>query len=277
MARLGRPRTLEGVDWRLDFALFGAGKCSIGDVFLLVALDGTVFGAGDSVGGAADTGVADFGGLPRGRLPIIMENAFATEDTGSSTLTACLADFGADLAAATLLERDDWGVLLSEDTRLFLASVNRSTTLFSKYARMSVVLSLKALYKSVCSLVMGAYRTYSRFLGKYLATSDLTRRSSSGCKTTCIFFTNSCFALSAMNSSVPSSSSRSLKSNQLSKASQSRKILGRRKFSKDHSSLRLFCKGVPVMRRRVAEVKVLSSRKSLESKFFMRCPSSCDL
>jgi hypothetical protein len=50
--------------------------------------------------------------------------------------------------------------------------------------------------------------------------------------------------------------------------------LGSKKFSSDHSSLRLFCKGVPVMRRRVADVNVLSSRKSFESKFFMRCPSS---
>jgi hypothetical protein len=207
-------------------------------------------------------------------------NAFLAGGITSSDLAAAALLFvvvGSPPVSAsflTLLDLDARVLREGDDDLLLVAPVRRSTTLLSRYARVSMFLSLMTLYRSVCSFVMGAYKTYSRFLGRYLATSDFTLRRSRGCSTTCIFLTSSCLVLSAMNSSVPSSSCRSLKSNQLSNASQSRKILGSKKFSSDHSSLRLFCKGVPVMRRRVADVNVLSSRKSFESKFFMRWPSS---
>mmetsp|Transcript_56160 Transcript_56160/g.93277 ORF Transcript_56160/g.93277 Transcript_56160/m.93277 type:complete len:232 (+) Transcript_56160:2688-3383(+) len=70
------------------------------------------------------------------------------------------------------------------------------------------------------------------------------------------------------------SSSTSSKSNHDLKESKSSKISGRIKFRRDHNSLRLFCRGVPVINRRLVVSNRFSSRMSLHSKFFSRWASS---
>eukprot|EP00961_Rhodomonas_salina_P060706 814945-Rhodomonas_salina.1 len=49
---------------------------------------------------------------------------------------------------------------------------------------------------------------------------------------------------------------------------------GRMKLRSDQSSLRLFWRGVPLSSKRLETLNVFSSRNSLQSLFFSRCPSS---
>ena len=55
---------------------------------------------------------------------------------------------------------------------------------------------------------------------------------------------------------------------------RSSKISAIRKLSKDQSSSKLFCKGVPVKSKRLAEVYNRNSLINLQLVFFNRCPSS---
>ena len=55
---------------------------------------------------------------------------------------------------------------------------------------------------------------------------------------------------------------------------RSSNISGSRKLSKDHSSERLFCRGVPVRRSLLEALKAFKVLMSLQLRFLMRCPSS---
>ena len=64
------------------------------------------------------------------------------------------------------------------------------------------------------------------------------------------------------------------KSNQPWKLLRSLKMSGSRKCNSDHSSVMLFCNGVPVIRSLFAELYERSSLMRRQFMFFKRCPSS---
>mmetsp|Transcript_13792 Transcript_13792/g.29115 ORF Transcript_13792/g.29115 Transcript_13792/m.29115 type:complete len:207 (+) Transcript_13792:3709-4329(+) len=102
----------------------------------------------------------------------------------------------------------------------------------------------------------------SFFGGSAQATSFLTRRNMNGRRTVCNFrITFSCPSFPDME-------------NHSSNCSESPNISGSRKFSRAHSSCRLFWRGVPVIKRRKP---VLSNRTALlseEFSFLILCASS---
>ena len=102
--------------------------------------------------------------------------------------------------------------------------------------------------------------------GRPFATSTLSRRSMKGRSTRCSWVT--IFAL-ASSSSEPEASE-----NHVSKAAEEPNTSGSKKLSSAHSSCRLFCRGVPVMSRRCAAVKVRTMVAREEFSFFSRCASS---
>lgn len=110
---------------------------------------------------------------------------------------------------------------------------------------------------------------YSRFFGKAVSTSDLTRRRRKGFRIECMVETSVRFRRS-MTSVCPLLSSIEEKSNQLWKLLRSLKISGSRKCNSDHSSVMLFCSGVPVISSRFAELYERSSLMSLQFIFFRR-------
>lgn len=122
-------------------------------------------------------------------------------------------------------------------------------------------------------MVRGAYSIYSRFLGRLVSTSVLTRLKRKGFNIECMVDTRVRFRRST-TSAWPLLSSIDEKSNQLWKLPRSLNMSGSRKCSSDHSSVMLFCNGVPVIRSLFAELYVRSSLMSLQFMFFRRCPSS---
>mmetsp|Transcript_31717 Transcript_31717/g.80864 ORF Transcript_31717/g.80864 Transcript_31717/m.80864 type:complete len:218 (-) Transcript_31717:1047-1700(-) len=126
-----------------------------------------------------------------------------------------------------------------------------------------------------CSGVMSAYRMISILRGRLISTSLLSRLSTKGLRMACSLDTTwlRCSA-ARISRSAPSCPTMELKSNQASKSDMEEKTSGMRKLSSDHSSLRLFCSGVPDSSSLFSAGMVLSSRMSLHWKFFRRCPSS---
>ncbi len=126
----------------------------------------------------------------------------------------------------------------------------------------SMSFSRMLLYHLRCISVSPTNRLIS-FLGRSdFSTSALTRRSRKGRSTLC----SCCTTWSWFSSPLPL--------NHDSKSSELLKTSGRRKLSSDHSSMRLFCSGVPVIRRRERELKARTICESIESTFLIRCASS---
>ena len=194
-----RPRAkllavLAGVEWRLDLVLLGWEVADVGGCLRFAPLR-----CGVLISGVAGAGCS-FLGLPR--FPIIMLKALGAGDASTSFVDCVLR--GDSRTGRDMVFPFDFPfvfgfteVLLLDDARLDRAEAVRLATssmaLFSKYSLVSSFLSLMTLYRSVCSLVMGAKRTYSRFLGRYAATSCLMRRNRSGCRMRWIFLTRSFF------------------------------------------------------------------------------------
>mmetsp|Transcript_10596 Transcript_10596/g.21472 ORF Transcript_10596/g.21472 Transcript_10596/m.21472 type:complete len:210 (-) Transcript_10596:312-941(-) len=140
-------------------------------------------------------------------------------------------------------------------------------------------LSMRSLYMDCCHSDSQPKSMYSYFLGIISSTSALSRRSRKGRRIWCSLVTTPCSISPFITlSSVPSSLKS--KSNHAWKDSRSSKMLGRRKLSSDQSSVRLFCSGVPVSSSLLHGCEGLtsqidlSSRMSLQLRFFSRWPSS---
>lgn len=119
---LGRPRRLTGVDCRLDLALFASDAIDVGGLFLLP--EGVT--------------LAEFlRGLPLPRFPIIRENAFEAGEDSVSFLRG-LSRTGRDTVLAVLREEPRLGLI--ED-----AALMDSTSLFSRYCLVSMLLFVRAL------------------------------------------------------------------------------------------------------------------------------------
>mmetsp|Transcript_30485 Transcript_30485/g.85349 ORF Transcript_30485/g.85349 Transcript_30485/m.85349 type:complete len:334 (+) Transcript_30485:1185-2186(+) len=136
------------------------------------------------------------------------------------------------------------------------------------------VRSTSCLFSSCCILDMSAYSKISFLLGRDVSTSDLMRRRRKGFRIWCNLVTTRLLCSWATISASLPSSVIVPKSNQDSKSLKLVKMSGSRKFKRLQSSARLFCKGVPVSKSLFALWMDLSSRRSLQSKFFSRCPSS---
>mmetsp|Transcript_23371 Transcript_23371/g.55799 ORF Transcript_23371/g.55799 Transcript_23371/m.55799 type:complete len:285 (+) Transcript_23371:16-870(+) len=168
-------------------------------------------------------------------------------------------------------------IMLSTDTRGFAFAIpgapfprELSAIMFA-----SVPSAIALLYRT-CSSVSPAKTTYTRLSGSSRTTSALSLRRRKGSRIACSFETMcedaSWDTMDAMPPPLAPSSSSKL--NQDWKVVSESKMSGRMKLSSDHSSERLFCKGVPDSNRRFAARSVLSSRSNLQSLFFRRCPSS---
>mmetsp|Transcript_7922 Transcript_7922/g.13641 ORF Transcript_7922/g.13641 Transcript_7922/m.13641 type:complete len:252 (+) Transcript_7922:232-987(+) len=121
---------------------------------------------------------------------------------------------------------------------------------------------------------MGHHSTISFLRGMGRSTSVLSRRNMNGFKMACSLLTTLVRCSAAMISSLAPSWPTLEKSNHASKSSLTLNSSGMRKLSRDHSSLRLFCSGVPDSSRRFSAGMVRSSLMSLQSQFFKRWPSS---
>mmetsp|Transcript_17173 Transcript_17173/g.49143 ORF Transcript_17173/g.49143 Transcript_17173/m.49143 type:complete len:234 (-) Transcript_17173:65-766(-) len=136
-------------------------------------------------------------------------------------------------------------------------------------------------YISRCGGVIGTYTTTSFLLGRLLATSDLRRRIMKGARILCSLLTMlPSWCLRNRRSSCALDPTPS-NAKTLWKNSRSSKISGMRKLRRLQSSLKLFCRGVPVSRILLAPPRStlppqirLSSRMSRQRKFLRRWPSS---
>mmetsp|Transcript_21437 Transcript_21437/g.53853 ORF Transcript_21437/g.53853 Transcript_21437/m.53853 type:complete len:306 (-) Transcript_21437:56-973(-) len=123
--------------------------------------------------------------------------------------------------------------------------------------------------------VRGARMTYSCFWGRPSSTSALRRRRRKGSRMVCSLEMVLLWISSSTRRAAPSSAWRSSsKSNQVWKVARSWKMSGRMKLSRDHSSVRLFCSGVPDSSSLLAVSRVLSSLSRRQSLFLRRWPSS---
>mmetsp|Transcript_38287 Transcript_38287/g.95145 ORF Transcript_38287/g.95145 Transcript_38287/m.95145 type:complete len:300 (+) Transcript_38287:807-1706(+) len=134
-----------------------------------------------------------------------------------------------------------------------------------------MVLSTSASLKVRWVFTMCAYRMISFLRGRLVSTSPLSRRRRNGLRIPCNFSTT-LTRLVASWSSVAFWSVE--KSNQDWNCDSDENTSGSRKWRRLHSSGRLFCSGVPVRSSLLAAGICLSSRISLQSKFFRRWPSS---
>ena len=115
------------------------------------------------------------------------------------------------------------------------------------------------LYQSCCISVNPMNSLISFFGGKEHATSFFTRRNINGRNTVCSFrMTFSCPSFPDML-------------NHSSNCSESPNTSGRRKFSKAQSSCKLFCNGVPVIKRRNSVDSSRTALLRLEFSFLIRC------
>lgn len=143
-------------------------------------------------------------------------------------------------------------------------------SLASSFRVFSKVLSRSSLLILVWCDVMVGYKMISFFIGRVCWTSHLSLRRRKGLRMLCSFST----ILECCKEASSSSWDTFEKSNHFSKSAREVKTSGSKKLSRDHSSLRLFCRGVPVSKSLLA---VSNSRKdlmSLQLKFFSLWPSS---
>lgn len=109
---------------------------------------------------------------------------------------------------------------------------------------------------------------YTSFLvGRFFSTSTLSLRSINGLNRRWI-----CLITYSWESGLFYWDSSTVK--RLVKSSAVSKSLGIKKFSKDQSSFKLFCKGVPVKRILLLVLKLLRSFARTESLFLILCASS---
>mmetsp|Transcript_39258 Transcript_39258/g.65948 ORF Transcript_39258/g.65948 Transcript_39258/m.65948 type:complete len:226 (-) Transcript_39258:17-694(-) len=138
-----------------------------------------------------------------------------------------------------------------------------------------MLFSTSARPKACCCLVICAYRITSFLRGRLVSTSALIRRNRKGRRMECSLDTASRRRSASTSvwdcSEVPATSE---KSNQLWNWPRLLKTSGRIKCSSDHSSLRLFCSGVPDSSSLLAVGMLRSSRISMQLLFFSRWPSS---
>mmetsp|Transcript_32485 Transcript_32485/g.69688 ORF Transcript_32485/g.69688 Transcript_32485/m.69688 type:complete len:261 (+) Transcript_32485:1182-1964(+) len=133
-----------------------------------------------------------------------------------------------------------------------------------------------SLYMVCCHSERAAKRMNSDLGGSEISTSCLRRRSKKGLRIWWSLLTTECCSSPFMTRSSTSDLEKS-KSNHAWKESRSSKMSGSRKLSRDQSSVRLFCSGVPERSRRLHSVpphKALSSLISLQFIFLRRWPSS---
>mmetsp|Transcript_25559 Transcript_25559/g.67465 ORF Transcript_25559/g.67465 Transcript_25559/m.67465 type:complete len:242 (+) Transcript_25559:27-752(+) len=131
----------------------------------------------------------------------------------------------------------------------------------------------RSWYIFCCQSESHANRMYSCFLGRPISTSALSRRSRNGRRiwwslVTTEFWSSPCTTFSSLSSLEKS------KSNHAWNESRSSKMSGSRKLSSDHSSVRLFCSGVPVRSSRKGTAMRPSDSANEDASFLSRCPSS---
>mmetsp|Transcript_57045 Transcript_57045/g.123958 ORF Transcript_57045/g.123958 Transcript_57045/m.123958 type:complete len:247 (+) Transcript_57045:181-921(+) len=113
--------------------------------------------------------------------------------------------------------------------------------------------AMKSSYKSRCRLESGHGTTCSTLPGNDFSTSFLSRRRRKGRRMVCSRSITSWFTVS-----VPSIMPETGFENQSLNSLCDSKMCGMRKWRRDHSSIRLFCSGVPVSSSRRFELKLRS-------------------
>ena len=133
-----------------------------------------------------------------------------------------------------------------------------------------LALLIKSSYRNRCLFDKGHLTSWLYFLGICFSTSDFSLRSKKGLRTLC----NLCIK-SLLYSAEPSTILvRGLENHSL-KSLWDSKTWGIRKCIKDHNSIKLFCKGVPVSKSLPPTLGKLSSNCHLcDLKFFMCWASS---
>ena len=138
-------------------------------------------------------------------------------------------------------------------------------------SRTSFVLArlMKSSYKNRCLFDKGHLTTCSYFLGNCFSTSLFSRRSKKGRRTLC-----SRWIKLALYSEEPSTIPVNGLENHSLKSLWDSKTWGIKKCIKDHNSIRLFWRGVPVKSNRPTLGKFNNNCQRWDLKFFICCASS---
>jgi hypothetical protein len=123
---------------------------------------------------------------------------------------------------------------------------------------------MNSLYRYLCLLDKSQKITFSVFVGNCFSTSDFRRRKMNGRRTLWSLWTTA-----ILKSPLFSIMSLIGLLNQSLKSLREEKTVGMRKWSRDQSSIRLFCSGVPVSNRRRRVRKFIRVLQRWLSKFFM--------